>query len=368
MKHLAAHMGLLVLACCTAFTQDASAPVLQAGDTIYVSTDKLPLNIVLDDSARRQYWDFSNLQAPFVHQVYIRPDVNRSGPNAEHLVYTAADGIGRFLQVKDGTMSITGYEMTLDDRNVTFAESTPPIPFRRSDLEPGKEYSDTYSVEFKIPPEYANLFNGDDAPGADHSLQIRHDLTIDSKVIGQGEMDTPDGKTLYVECERINVRALTVADVMSNGVWHSRPWPDQIVLPDELTSSRRFVFWSSDQAYPVAIVHTDENNKALRVEYTSSPFLGRVVQSLPSAPDIFVHPNPTYGMVRFDMVNLPSGTYTLEIYNILGVLLHSEEIDIEGSSTIPMDLSFLKKGTYIYRLVDSNQNAIRSKRLVIIRP
>ena len=36
--------------------------------------------------------------------------------------------------------------------------------------------------------------------------------------------------------------------------------------------------------------------------------------------------------------------------------------------TYPLDLSDLKKGTYIYRLVDTYQKTLRSKRLVIITP
>ena len=68
------------------------------------------------------------------------------------------------------------------------------------------------------------------------------------------------------------------------------------------------------------------------------------------------------------MVNLDADDYSIEIYSILGVRLRTESFYVNGSRTVMMNLTDLKKGTYIYRLVDSSNNAIRSKRLVIISP
>jgi hypothetical protein len=115
-------------------------------------------------------------------------------------------------------------------------------------------------------------------------------------------------------------------------------------------------------------VQTDAMNKAKQVEYVTHPWAGQVIQQLPRKPDIFVYPNPSFGTVRFDLLNLPTGYYDLEIYNILGMLIRTERIFANGVKTLPLGLSRLKKGTYIYRLVDSQKNTIRSKRLVIITP
>jgi hypothetical protein len=144
--------------------------------------------------------------------------------------------------------------------------------------------------------------------------------------------------------------------------------PADLGLPPGFTTGRVFVFQSVAHAMPVAIVQTDAMNRPRQVEYLSHPWAGTVVQQIPRRPEIFVYPNPSFGQVRFDFLNLPSGNYELEIYNILGTKIRTERLFVNGMKTLPLDLSRLKKGTYIYRLVDSQKNTIRSKRLVIITP
>ncbi|MFT5801658.1 MAG: hypothetical protein ACI956_001467, partial [Nonlabens sp.] len=84
--------------------------------------------------------------------------------------------------------------------------------------------------------------------------------------------------------------------------------------------------------------------------------------------DIFAYPNPAINDVRFDFINLPTDTYDLKIYNILGVEVYSQKYNIANRRTIKMDLSYMRKGTYLYSLVDSKGKPVTTKRLVVMKP
>src|SRR5690606_37498397 len=102
--------------------------------------------------------------------------------------------------------------------------------------------------------------------------------------------------------------------------------PEDLPLPAGFMPGRSYFFHNNKYPVPVAIVQTDALNQAKQVEYISQPWAGQVVQQVPRQPDIIVYPNPSFGNVRFDLYNLSPGSYELEIYNILGMKLRTEQI------------------------------------------
>ncbi len=79
------------------------------------------------------------------------------------------------------------------------------------------------------------------------------------------------------------------------------------------------------------------------------------------------YPNPTYGDVTFELTNLPKGEYNVVLYNIIGKRLWSDRFD-NNSGRLNANLSHLKKGTYLYSIVDKNGRKVTTKRLMIITP
>jgi Secretion system C-terminal sorting domain len=93
----------------------------------------------------------------------------------------------------------------------------------------------------------------------------------------------------------------------------------------------------------------------------------RVFTEEPNKPDIFAYPNPSYNVVRFQLSDLPSGTYKLKIFNILGVPVREVEAEVDGPrKTIAVDLGELQRGTYLFRLQDKTGHTIKTKRVVLI--
>jgi hypothetical protein len=65
---------------------------------------------------------------------------------------------------------------------------------------------------------------------------------------------------------------------------------------------------------------------------------------------------------------LTFGKYKLRIFNILGTPLREMEVYVDDSrKTVTMDLGDLQRGTYLYRLQDSNGRTIKTKRVVLIQ-
>jgi hypothetical protein len=67
-------------------------------------------------------------------------------------------------------------------------------------------------------------------------------------------------------------------------------------------------------------------------------------------------------------MNLPSGIYKVKILNILGVELWSKSYDVQGDFMAQVDISKLRKGTYLYSLVSESGKTISTKRLIVMRP
>jgi len=131
-------------------------------------------------------------------------------------------------------------------------------------------------------------------------------------------------------------------------------------------------YFSNEAKEPIAVVTVDPvTDDPVTVRYKAN------MVNNPTSPvgyfdkgkaDIFAYPNPAINDVRFDFINLPTDTYDLKIYNILGMDVFSQQYTITGSRTIKMDLSRMRKGTYLYSLLDSRGKPVTTKRLVIIKP
>lgn len=318
--------------------QNTGQLTLHAGDTLYLSRDLLPTTIDLSNSGEGMFWDMSRLLSAFVQQTMVRPEP-RGG-----LIISGPDDVDRYLTVSPDGLYIDHLGLPIGaSGNRLIVSVEPPVPYIRT-LEFGNTWDYTGTITI---------------PAVDDKGEARLSIHIHAEVDGSGELNTPTALYEVLRERRdVHVTPLTGANVSVR----------DLGLPAGFSTGRLYLFQSPSRAFPVAIVQTDASNQAKQVEYLNQPWAGHVVQQVPHNPDIMVYPNPSFGYVRFDLLNLPPGDYDLEIYNILGMPVRTDHIYVNGTKTIPLDLSRLKKGTYIYRLLDSQKNAIRSKRLVIITP
>ncbi len=312
-----------------------SPPQARYGDTLYTARDLMPGPLSMSGFGEGLQWDMRGLLSPFVHQVLVRPDGAGDG-----MIMAGPDDVDRHFVFRTDGLYLHQLRMPPFNGQRTVVRIDPPLPYIRN-LQLGHTWSHrcTLSVANK-PLAYVVINAVADAAGVLLTSGVNYDVVRERRDI-----------------EVIPVEAGT-----------SDPGVSLSALPHFFTFGRQYHFVSSQASVPVAVVFTDALNQARQVEYATHRWAGDIVRQLPTRPDIFVYPNPSFGHVRFDLMNLPAGHYDILIYNILGVLVRSERIHVQGIRTVTMDLSGLRKGTYIYRLVDGQQNTIRSKRLVIISP
>lgn len=83
---------------------------------------------------------------------------------------------------------------------------------------------------------------------------------------------------------------------------------------------------------------------------------------------MYAFPNPAIVNVRFEFTNLIPGNYKVSIFNILGAEVWKNYYYISGQRIEKVDISNLRKGTYLYSLQDDRGKTIATKRLVVVRP
>jgi len=80
-----------------------------------------------------------------------------------------------------------------------------------------------------------------------------------------------------------------------------------------------------------------------------------------------LYPNPTYGDIQVMLNQEVQGDYQIEIYSIIGKILHSERLNHQGQiSKFAVRLPNLPKGTYLYSIIDPDDNRIFTRRLMVL--
>jgi hypothetical protein len=259
------------------------------------------------------------------------------------MVITGPDDVDRYLSEREDGLYLS--RLGLPDPatgNRTMVRLDPPMPYVKNvKMDDAWVYQGTLSMFSSLSPR-----------------EVKLSVIVYAQVDAVGELLSPTLRYDVLRERRDIEISLAPGGAAVN--------PSDLGLPPCLTEGISYAFIGSASPMPIALIQVDAMNQAKQVEFISHPWAGTVIQQMPRRPDVFVYPNPSFGNVRFDFLNLPTGYYDLEIYNILGSKIRTERIYINGVKTLPLDLSRFKKGTYIYRLVDDQKNTIRSKRLVII--
>jgi hypothetical protein len=136
------------------------------------------------------------------------------------------------------------------------------------------------------------------------------------------------------------------------------------VLSKNLT---HYIFVDSGTGEWLATVFSNPNKTIAKVYFKSSASNTILSGSTP-ANQFFLYPTVSFGDIRVEFIKCVPGTYTMEIYNIIGKRIWSKEYYVSEDLAIREDLSFLSKGTYRYTITDSAHNRLVTKRLAIIKP
>ncbi len=344
------------------------------GDTLRVAVDNLPGNIPITPGGTNLRWDFSSLQSPFVREVVVRAasegeHVYNFG-NANQMIPLSQESEA-YYRATNSTYQMVGI-FGKDPLNFGIELSTrfdPPIVERRSPM----RYRDDRQTE----SAFAYPFSTDDLPNAildqlpitPDSLRIRFTSKRRDIVDAWGKLIIPGDIYNVLREKRTEIRETRVDSKIGFFGWQDITdlIPNSNLVKKDTTVY--YYFFSNEAKEPIAIVTMDkQQEKAIRVEYKANDLTTDVQNVASMKPGVYAFPNPAIVNARFEFSNLRPGNYKLTIYNILGAEVWSERYYINGQRIEKVDISSLRKGTYLYSLQDERGKTLVTKRLVVVRP
>ncbi len=362
------------ISCTSLCAQTVSSLELFPGQKIsyvtYTESGRLDLDIEGEDVT----WDFSYLQAPYQKEVSIEPAINgqrsRDFPDAD-LVLKEVNGYERYLQQSGNNLieiGRTGGYWFLEDVDQLIKYEVKPI-IRKSGMNYGQSYSDRSSFTIDLSRADLARLRSTNIPAAFDSLRYEVSVINEISADGVGQLILP--LSFYEVIRLRHEIEMTITPYIKSKLgwrnYNENNDPDLLpIIPTGIFHFSRYEYWSETASMAV-----------MSVDVIGDSFTARYVASDPSIPkvkvynqskDVLAFPNPTYGEIEIQLINLPPGRYTLEIDNIFGQSLHKEEFNVNHTRKMKTDLSFLSRGTYLYSIIDSRGNKIATKRVVIITP
>ena len=320
-----------------------------------------------------QVWDFSNIETGGLEEtIFIDPSTGlnvKAYPEATLLI--SEQGGESYFKVTENTFEFLGFAggdpTGLGVEIVT--QFQPALIESRAPL----NYLDlhTYGSETNIPFAADELPGGllDSLPLAPDSLRIRNTIDRTDLVDAWGSITIPGGTFDVIRQKRVE-HIETRLDVKIGFL----PWLD---ITDQLgdmgffgvDTTITYTFLSNDSKEPIALFSLDGNESFVQdVEFKGFTTNSVSEKDQVLNPNLYAFPNPAINEVKFEFSDLKRGNYDLKIFNILGLEVYAESHTVSGSKTVKIDISRLKKGTYLYSLVDDKGKAITTKRLIVIRP
>lgn len=346
-----------------------------AGDTLRFEIDTLPPMLNLGSPGGNNDWDFTALTGISTEVLVLDA---ASGSNADF--YPNADirisflpGSENYYSLGNNRQELLGFAGT-DPFGVglqTVLNYDPSYLERELPL----DYEDTNGTvsSFKIqvaadelPQEIIDALS---AVTID-SVRLRVEFDRSDEVDAWGNLTTPAG-TFEVLRERREEMVSTKLEILTFIGWIDVTLLAIADFPELAADTTvSYHFWSNDAKLEIAeiTVNKDDESEILSTthyitnETVDIPYVHR------DRRDLIAYPNPAIDKVKFDFRNMEPGTYKLSVYNILGRELWNNTYQVNGNLTVPVDISNLRKGTYLYSLIDENGSTLVTKRLLVIRP
>ncbi len=345
----------------------------RVGDTILMASDNLPENVAILGRGENQSWDLMSLQSAFTQKVAITTtnQERTSIPfNASGILMQEINGVKSFFESDGHSLSLLG-TIGLDPMNIGVQTTTfysEPIETVHFPLKYGEKKKIQGDFSFKIATEDLPKDILYTLPITPDSVRYRCTLTQEKEIDGWGTLALPDN-TYDVLREKVVEERTYRVDIKVG----SLPWQDITEAVDDPKIQKKqlsesFHFYSNETTSKVAVAYMKPNGVNPELVYYTVTDLSSTMRTAGNRPDIYAYPNPAINDVRFEFSNLKPSDYSLKIYNILGVVVMQEDYTLNGFKTKKLDVSKLRKGTYLYSLSDAKGKTVATRRLMVIRP
>lgn len=351
------------------------AYIPQVGDTLFQATDNLPSGVEISGPGPNQRWDFTTLQAPFSQIIDLRPAgegrAAGSFPSADAVLGSGgpAEFYYHITNSRYELVGVSGYDPLNLGLDLTVAIN-PPVVERRAPLRYGDQHQSSASVAVAFASQDLPPAVLDQLPIRPDSFRLRTVFRRQNIVDAWGTLTIPGGVYHVLREKRTETTNTRIEAKLGFFPWQDITGllPYAGALPQDTVAN--YYYFSNEAKEAVAILTTD--NFTRRVTRAVFKAHREVTTALDEATEsvagVYAFPNPAIVNVRFEFTNLPPGEYQLTIYNVLGVKVWNRRYFINGPRTEKIDISSLRKGTYLYSLTNERGKTITTRRLMVIRP
>lgn len=345
----------------------------RVGDTILMASDNLPESVAILGAGENQSWDLMSLQSAFTQKVAIkkvRKGRQKTPFNASGVLVQEINGVESFFESDGHSLSLLG-TVGLDPMNIGVQTTTyydEPMETVHFPLKYGTKKETEGVFSFKVAVEDLPKDVLYTLPITPDSVRYRCLLVQNKVVDGWGTLALPDN-TYDVLREKVTEERTYRVGIKVG----SLPWQDITEGVDDPKIQRKqisesFHFYSNETTSKVAVAYMKPNGVNPEMVYYTVTDPSSTMRTASGRPDIYAYPNPAINDVRFEFSNLKPSNYSLKIYNILGVVVMQKSYNLNGFKTVKLDVSKLRKGTYLYSLSDAKGKTVATRRLMVIRP
>lgn len=339
-----------------------------------------------------QTWDMTDLQgtaANYTVQAAASGNASASFPNATIILPEiggiAGDG---YVKIDANQMSTIGVVATLEG---FVTDAVVPLTSPRIDLQTPMNYGDTrtgsYGFQIALDPHVPSGTQLDsiitaleaDAGGLVTIDSIRVTFTTNSltEVDAWGSLATPSGTYDVLRLKRIDETnvdldvKITVFGI-PNVLWQDPADPAGLnVDPSGLPfvgqdTIYTYEFWNDAEQQPVLKANTEADGTT--ASYGQYKTYNTSTNSVVKNYDVTAYPNPAVDNFTLEMNGLDNGEYTLKMYNIIGKNIKNIPFRIEGDTKLNVPTSTLDAGTYIYRIVNAENQNLITRRVILVKP
>jgi len=368
---------LLITSYATAQITVTNSTFPQTGDTLLTAIDNLPSGVSITPSGGDQAWIFAGLQAPFNRSTALKPATQGPGafafPNADYYSTFEENVVAYYRNTATSVEMLGLYgEDPLGFGVQTASRFEPSVPVRRAPM----EFLDVSQVEYDI----SVALDADDLPAAildnfpitPDSLRVRANVNRLDVVDAWGTLTIPGGIYDVLREKRTEYREVRLDAKVGIFDWYDVTDIALEFLPLEdlgQDTAITYHYFSNEAIEPIAVVEVNNDETSVqRVEFKANTITSSLQTIETPRSGVYAFPNPAIVSARFEFTNLPKGNYKLKLLNILGMQVWSRSYFINGNHTEKVDISALRKGTYLYSLSDERGNVITTRRLVVVRP
>lgn len=307
-------------------------------------------------------WNLKNIESPLFNETSINVNNNNTGQTLK----ISEKNITRNYRRNKSDFDETGLTLRLNSLQSYNYFYNKPISFSYKKLKYGAKFSEKTSFDLSLSREELPSRLQRIIPEKIRDIKIIGELIRNYHCDASGRFILEEKNLSALRLKVIEKVDIKIYDIYSGSEIHVNDNNALNLLFPGIGTDIYYLFYTNSSKLHFARISSNKNNADFTLEFQDNIDFETDINIDVSNKDILLYPNPTYGLVKIMLPGFSEGTYTIDIYNVIGKKIWTKQQAIDSESIFKFDFSFLRKGTYLLSVKDRSGNSMITKRLIII--